>query len=77
MPQFNSDSPLKSEVSYLNNLRFLNFRAPGPKFVLAQEPRVLVKKFYKIIVNKITLVLNIFLDQNNVGPQIFVSGLQL
>ena len=41
VPQFNSDGPLKSEVSHLKNLSLFNFQALDPKFVLALEPRVL------------------------------------
>ena len=32
---FYSDGPLKSEVSHFQNLRFFNFQALDPKFVLA------------------------------------------
>ena len=39
--RFNSDGPLKSTVSHLKNVKFVNFQDLGPKFVLALEPRVL------------------------------------
>ena len=41
MPWFNSDGPLKSEVSHLKILRFFNFQVLEPKFVLALELTVL------------------------------------
>ena len=41
MPQFNSGSSLKFEVSHLKNLGHLNFQAMDLKFVLALKPRVL------------------------------------
>ena len=39
LPWFNSEGPLKSEVSHLKNLSLFNFQALDPKFVLALEPR--------------------------------------
>ena len=41
VPLFNSDGPLKSKVSHFKNMRFFNFQALDPNFVLALEPRVL------------------------------------
>ena len=37
VPRFNSDGSLKSKTSHLENLRFFNFQAMDPKFVLALE----------------------------------------
>ena len=37
----NSDGPLKTQVSHFKYLRFFNFQALDPRFVLALEVRVL------------------------------------
>ena len=41
VPQYNSDSPLKYEVSNLNNMRFIDFHVFDPKLVKALELRIL------------------------------------
>ena len=41
MPPCDSNGPLKSAVSLLKNLRFLNCQAIYPKFVFDPEARVL------------------------------------